>query len=272
MVFSPWSRTITPFPLLCSKIQAFQSESRQETAWDNNNAMPYFSTPPKPKYNPRKHAPGKTTTRWSNRRHRFNPIKTDRFNTCDSDSSDLNKLDIIQPTPKRICNRSPKGCTYCAYNAPHPSPAPSDWSSEDWDWDKAKAKEQRLLINFKLLDTQAQNTIQETMIDRQEKDLVNGIDNLMLDADKTAPVDTLAPKLDMTDILAPQPDMTEKECKVEGTKDKKLTPMYNMTEQEQSLQCEEKFNIYMSTFGYEGDDSDLDSDMDSNVMAYPYVE
>ena len=59
-VFSPWSRTITPFPLLCRKIQAFQSESRQTTAWDNNNAMPYFSIPPKPKHIPRKHAPGKT--------------------------------------------------------------------------------------------------------------------------------------------------------------------------------------------------------------------
>ena len=42
MVFSPWSRTLTPFPLLCRKIQAFQNESRQTTVWDNNNAMPYF--------------------------------------------------------------------------------------------------------------------------------------------------------------------------------------------------------------------------------------
>ena len=60
MVFSLWSRTVTPFPLLCRKIQAFQSKSRQTTMWDNNNAMPYFSAPPKPKHNPRKHAPGKT--------------------------------------------------------------------------------------------------------------------------------------------------------------------------------------------------------------------
>ena len=33
--------------------------------------------------------------------------------------------------------------------------------------------------------------------DRQEKDLVNGIDNLMLDQDKTTPTDTLVPPLDM---------------------------------------------------------------------------
>ena len=37
------------------------------------------------------------------------------------------------------------------------------------------------------------------MPDRQEKGLVNRIDNLMLDQDKTAPIDTLAPPLDMTE-------------------------------------------------------------------------
>ena len=58
-------------------------------------------------------------------------------------------------------------------------------------------------------------------------------------------------------------------------KDENVTPMYNMTEQEQRLQCEEeKFNIYMGTFGYEGDDSDLDmeTDLDSNATVYPYLE
>ena len=99
-VFSPWSRTVIPFPLLHRKIQAFQNESRQGMVWDNNNATPYFSAPPKPKHNPRKHAPGRTRTRWSNRRHRFSPIKMDRYNTCDSDSSDWNKLDTIQPNPR----------------------------------------------------------------------------------------------------------------------------------------------------------------------------
>ena len=49
MVFSPCSRTIIPFPSLHRKIPAFQDENRQVMAWDNNNAMPYFSTPPKPK-------------------------------------------------------------------------------------------------------------------------------------------------------------------------------------------------------------------------------
>ena len=89
-----------PFPSLCRKIQAFQDESRQTMAWGNNNTTPHFSTPPKPKHNPRKCAPGKTRIKWSNRRHRFIPIKMDRYNTHDSDSSDMNKLDIIQPTLK----------------------------------------------------------------------------------------------------------------------------------------------------------------------------
>ena len=65
-VFSSWSRTVIPFPLLQRKIQAFQDESRQTTTWNNNNAIPQFSAPSKPKHDPRKCAPGKTRTRWSN--------------------------------------------------------------------------------------------------------------------------------------------------------------------------------------------------------------
>ena len=128
-----------------------------------------------------------------------------------------------------------------------------------------KAREQRSLTDFKLVDTPVQDTAWETMLDKKENDLVNSIGNLMLDKDKTTPADT----------IAPQPDMTEKEHEVEEMKDEDETPMYNMTEQEWKLQCkEEKFIIYMSTFGYEGDDLDLDSDMDSdlNVMAYPFLK
>ena len=70
------------------------------------------------------------------------------------------------------------------HNALHPSPAPSDWSSEDWDGDKVKKREQRSLIDFKLVDAQVMDTTQKMTIDRHEKDLVNGIDNLTLDTDK----------------------------------------------------------------------------------------
>ena len=131
------------------------------------------------------------------------------------------------------------------------------------------------LINFKLVDTQVMDTTQEMTIDRHEKDLVNGMDNLMLDTDKTTWTGTLAPKLDITDTLTPQLDMTEKEHDIEGMKDENVIPTYNMTEQKQRLQCEEeKFNVCISTFSYEGDDSDLDTetDLDSNTTAYPYLE
>ena len=115
------------------------------------------------------------------------------------------------------------------------------------------------------MDAQVQDTTLETMLDRQEKNLVNGIDNLMLDQDKTA----------QTDILAPPPDMTEGENEVEGMKDEDKTLTYIMTELQQRLQCQEqKFNIYMSTLGYEGNDSDLDLDIDSdlNAMAYLFLD
>ena len=151
----------------------------------------------------------------------------DRCNTCDSDSSDWNKLDIIQPTPRRLCNRSPKDCTYCVYNAPHPSPAPSDWSSEDWNGNKGKAGEQRSLIYFKLLDAQVQDAIWEATPDRKERDLVNSTDNLMLDQGKTTPTDT----------LAPPPDMLEEKHETEGIKDDDETLTYNITEWEWRLQC-----------------------------------
>ena len=93
---------------------------------------------------------------------------------------------------------------------------------------------------------------------------MNSIDNLTLDQDETTQIDT----------LVPQPDTSEEKCKAEGTKDDDKTPMHNMTEWEWRLQCKEKFSIYMSTFGYEGDDSDLDSDTDTdlNAMAYPFLE
>ena len=72
MVFSPWNRTVIPFPSLCKKIKAFQDENRQTSAWNKGHAMSYFSTEPQPKC---RHTLGKTRTRWSNQRNRFNLIK-----------------------------------------------------------------------------------------------------------------------------------------------------------------------------------------------------
>ena len=114
-----------------------------------------------------------------------------------------------------------------------------------------------------------QDTPQDTAkdADKQETDLINGMKDLTSDQ-----------KLDMqnkTDILAPLPDAPEAKCKEARRDDPTTTPTYNMTDQEAKLQHEEeKYGIYMSTFSYEGDDSDLDSNTDSNsnMMAYKLLE
>ena len=76
----------------------------------------------------------------------------------------------------------------------------------------------------------------------------------------------------MTDIPVPPLDMPE--MKHKEVKEDNPTMMYNMTDQKVRLQHEEeKYGIYMSTFSYKGDNSDLDSetDTDSNAMAYPFL-
>ena len=111
----------------------------------------------------------------------------ERYNTQDRDMTDFNKIDIVKPIPKRLCMGTPKGCTYCKFNAPHPSITQPDLSSEDWDGKKAKAKEQRLLLICKLLEQQIQKTLQDTtqdapqdmtqdaVSDKQETDLIDGM-------------------------------------------------------------------------------------------------
>ena len=158
--------------------------------WNNNNPMPQFSAPSKPKCNPRKHAPGKTRTRWSNQKHRFNPIKTNRYNTYDIKPNDMNKINVIYPSPKRLCTKSLKRCTYFKFHAPHPSQVPSDWSSKDWDGDKGRNREQKSLINT-LLNKETQDGTQE----KQEEHLISDLENLMLEQDKTTP--------NVTDMLIP---------------------------------------------------------------------
>ena len=69
--------TIIPFPSLHRKIQAYQDKNRQTSAWNKGHAVPYFPTQPQPKH---RCTLRKTRTRWSNQRHRFNPIKTEHYN------------------------------------------------------------------------------------------------------------------------------------------------------------------------------------------------
>ena len=129
--------------------------------------MPYFPTQPQPK---QRHTSGKTRTRWSNWRHRFNPIKTEHYNMQDQETNDFRKLDIIEPTP----NKYVQGCmgsTYCKYDTPHPSMTPSDWSSEDWDGEKVKAREQCPLLDFNQLEKQLKQTLQDPIQDISQNTL-----------------------------------------------------------------------------------------------------
>ena len=195
----------------------------------------------------------------------------------DRDTIDFNKIEIVKPTPKPLCMRTQGECTYCQFDAPHPKSTLLDWSSEDREGKKAKAREQCPLLDFSVLEKQIrktlqdraqdlpQDTTQDITTDKQETDLVNGIQDL-----------TLEPKLDvqnLTDIPAPPLDVPKIKSEGEDETTRTMTPMYEMMAQEIQLQKEEeKYGIYMSTSGYEGDDSNLDSDIesDSNAIAYPY--
>ena len=128
-------------------------------------------------------------------------------------------------------------CMYSQFDALHPSATLSDWSSKDWDGNKAKAREQCPLLNFKILEKQIQKMLQDRAqdipqdtthditTDKQETDLVNSIQHLMLESKSHAQ--------NLTDKLAPPPDMPEVKSKGEdGTTRPTVTLMYKMTDQE----------------------------------------
>ena len=60
----------------------------------------------------------------------------------------MNKIDIIQPTPRRPCECFGTTCSYCKHEAPHPFQIQLDWTSKDWEGEGAKAREQKSLIDF----------------------------------------------------------------------------------------------------------------------------
>ena len=62
-------------------------------------------------------------------------------------------------------------CTYCKYDAPHPSITPSDWSIEDWDGEKARAREQHPLLDFNQLEKQLKQALQDPIQDISQNTL-----------------------------------------------------------------------------------------------------
>ena len=75
----------------------------------------------------------------------------------------------------------------------------------------------------------------------------------------------------LADTQETRPEVLEDNSKVEEKECKTLALKYGMTKQELSLQEEEqKYNIYMSTFSYKGDNLDLDSEMDTESESHMY--
>ena len=74
------------------------------------------------------------------------------------------------------------------------------------------------------------------------------------------------------DAQVTKSEVLESNNKAEEEEDETSMPAYKMTKQELQLQEEEeKYGVYMSTFGYEGDDSDLDSEMDTESVSHTYL-
>ena len=95
-------------------------------------------------------------------------------------------------------------------------------------------------------------------------DIINSMQDLMLKQDQNA--------TNMTNILAPPPVMSG--MNHDKPKEDGSVVMYKMTYQEVRLQHEEeKYGIYMSTFSYEGNNSNLNSKTDTNskATAYPFL-
>ena len=78
----------------------------------------------------------------------------------DTKVSDLNKINIIAPILRKVCNGFGLSCSYCKQDALHPSS--QNWSSKDWDGIKAKAKEHsKSLIDFN--DPKPKTGMEQTM-------------------------------------------------------------------------------------------------------------
>ena len=171
-------------------------------------------------------------------------------------SMDMNKINIIQPTPKIACECFGATCSYCKHEPPHPSPVHSDWSNEDWDSEKAKAREQKSFTDFKPPKPQT---------DEQVTDSVNKIpfQNLTIqdkpEEELPEVTNTLVPPPEMT-AAAPAMDVTESEDIMEETNKE-------LTDQNKGLQKEELYAIYISMLSNE---EESDTDMDTDETSYPF--
>ena len=240
------------------------------TTW-NSGTMSQFSAPQRPHRNPRKHAPGKARTRWSKCKHRFNPITTNRYNTQDTDPNSTNKINIIQPTPKRACQCNDGLCTYCKYKAPHPSPVPLDWSSEDWDGEKAKAREQKSLVNYVPPKQDTDPPVTEVITD-DIPFLKLTIRSDGPDENPAEVTDTLIPPLEVAAVI-PAIKTLEAEIKASATDTAKShnsidTHYETLLGQELRMQREEEKYALFTSILDTGDESISETDTNNNTYTY----
>ena len=122
MIFTLWSKKVTPFPSLRHKIQACQDDNRSERVlqWNNGNTF-QFSAPLMMQNNPRKRAPGKIRVRWSNK-SRYIPMKEKRPNTPEMTMNNLDAIDTEKKVPLsvKICDRFGLSCSFWKQNVLHP--------------------------------------------------------------------------------------------------------------------------------------------------------
>ena len=95
MIFTPWSKKVTPFPSLRHKIQAYQDYQWRERVlpWNNKGNTFHFSASPLTQNNPRKRAPGKIRARWSNK-SRYNPMNTKKPHTPETSVTNMDTTDM----------------------------------------------------------------------------------------------------------------------------------------------------------------------------------
>ena len=160
----------------------------------------------------------------------------------------MNKINIIQPTPKRAWECNDSSCTCCKYKVPHPSTVPLDWSSEDWDREKAKAREQMLLVDCAPPTQDIDPPVMEVVVD----DIPFSKFTIQSDDPDENPAEVM-------DMLIPPPEVTadipviktsETEASVTDTaKSDNSTEMHYemLLEQELRMQRkEEKYALFIS--------------------------
>ena len=114
MIFTLWSKKMTPFSSLRCKIQVYKDEQRDEKVLQWGNSL-QVSTPPVTQTNLRKRAPGKIRARSSNKA-RYNPMNMKRPNTLDlpvtnMDTADSEKVKV--PLSGKVCDKFGPMCQFC---------------------------------------------------------------------------------------------------------------------------------------------------------------